>query len=92
MPTQTRRDGTSMFSITSHLWLWGVLELRKVGLRLACYIALNSLLHGSPVAFQMQSLRCFFSLKWAVAYARAQPRAQLCTGLAPFVSFEPAAC
>lgn len=91
MPTQTRRDRTSMFSITSRLWLWGVLELRKVGLRLAFYIALNSLLHGSPVAFQIQSLT-LFSLKWAVAYARAQPRAQLFERPAPFVSFEPAAC
>lgn len=85
-----------MFSITGHLWLQGFLELKKFGLRLPFYIALKfsstwlscCFPNTKPLIFDF----IFFSLQWAVAGARAQPRAQLCEGPAPFVSFEPATC
>lgn len=76
--------------ITGHLWLQGFLELRKVSLPLALYIALNQFL--SYVALLLLSELKALDSPCNGMRRMLELNCRLCEGPANFVSFEPATC
>lgn len=76
--------------ITSCLWLQGFLELRKVGLRLALYIALNECLFYTAVLWlsKPKALDLLCGGMWRML----ELSCRLCEDPATFISFEPANC